>query len=50
MSTDRPDHEQAKTKPMPGYEPPAIVDLGPLVQVTAGTGTRQISDVGGASV
>lgn len=32
------------------YEPPAVTDLGPLVQLTAGTGTRARVDAGGASV
>ena len=32
------------------YEPPAITDLGSLMQITAGTGTRRNQDAGGASV
>lgn len=32
------------------YEPPAITDLGPLIKLTAGTGTRRSVDAGGASV
>jgi hypothetical protein len=32
------------------YEPPAITDLGSLVQITAGTGTRSRVDAGAASV
>ena len=32
------------------YEPPAVTDLGPLVKLTAGTGTRRVVDSGGASV
>ena len=32
------------------YEPPAIADLGSLMQVTAGTGNLRARDAGGASV
>ena len=32
------------------YEPPAIADLGSLMQITAGTGTRRTNDPAGVSV
>jgi hypothetical protein len=34
----------------PSYEPPAIEDLGTLLQITAGTGARRTQDPSGTSV
>jgi hypothetical protein len=53
MNTDSEHKQEAHTEqgaPRPPYEPPAITDLGSLMQITAGTGSRAAVDAGSASV
>jgi hypothetical protein len=47
------DEQEVATRPTANaasYEPPAIEELGTLLQITAGTGARAVRDASGASV
>jgi hypothetical protein len=47
------DEQDVATRPtanLASYEPPAIEELGTLLQITAGTGTQHVRDASGASV
>jgi len=50
LEGDQPDVTMQPAADVPSYEPPAIEDLGTLLQITAGTGARRTQDPSGTSV